>query len=529
MRTQLNANEGKEAYEVEAERRLESERRAREGEKRARESSRHEADRGSAPTGRGSGPKRERPEESVDLTSDGDEGPAEPSPPPRSEEPPARPRTTSETPATQPPPPAPALGRGGSSREEAPPPRPQAGSWNDIQLGAPRRFVCSILGCEKDFGRDAAKLAQHQREQDHWPKSAAPLPAPAPADTSRAAGRDRSASAPSSTPKTTRNRDAVDLDEEPDEPVVTMQMRQVELGTFDCGACQVAFSEKAIRFHTAEATRFQPKGYHEEIELEMTALTNIEIDKEKGLMCVTGFFGYDVPEHYSSFAVADGPKSRVLFHFVSGEGDGVWKGSDRDHRVKSLMQLSPDIRNKTNFNPGKKDFAAELRRFKRRQIEEPKALKATARGSGQGSRQQSAAVAKAGGGSGSAGRSSGSFPGAGQRTDGKAASGTPQIDQYLTGATPRPRSNPRPQRNGSSQYGSGSFDRDFGGHKKRTHNKKVLIYPRPHPHPHLQPSPPPYPNPTLPQPHPTPTLPPLYPHPTLPRCSSTPRRAPRTP
>ena len=36
--------------------------------------------------------RRGRPEESVDLTSDGDEGPAEPSPPLRSAEPPARPR-----------------------------------------------------------------------------------------------------------------------------------------------------------------------------------------------------------------------------------------------------------------------------------------------------------------------------------------------------------------------------------------------------------------------------------------------------
>ena len=159
-----------------------------------------------------------------------------------------------------------------------------------------------------------------------------------------------------------QTRDAVDWDEEPDEPVVTMQMRQVQLGTFDCGACQVAFSEKAIRFHTSEATRFQPHGYHKEIELEMTALTKIEIDKERGVMCVTGFFGYNVPEHYSSFS--DGPKSRVLFHFVSGEGAGVWHGSDRANQTKSLMLLSPDIKQKTSFNPTGRDFAAELQRLK---------------------------------------------------------------------------------------------------------------------------------------------------------------------
>ena len=509
LREQLNANdEGKEAYELEADRlnAMEVERRARDAEKCAHESSRREADRASAPTGRGGAPKRGRPEDSVDLTSDGDEAPAALSPPPRNEEPPVRPRTTSRAPATQPPPPAPALGRGGSGRRGA-------GSWNDIQLGAPRRFVCSILGCERPFGSNNA-LLQHQREQDHWPKSAASLPTPAPADTSRAAARDRSASVPSSTPKTARTRDAVDLDEEPEEPVVTIPMQKVEMGTFDCGACEVAFSEKTISFYTDEATRFQPREYPEMIELEMTALTNIEIDKQRGLMCVTGFFGYDVPEHYSSFAVADGPKSRVLFHFVSSEGDGVWKGSDRDQRVKSLMQLSPDIKNKTNFNPDKKDFAAELKRFKRRQTGEEHVPKPPKAAAGRGSRgsllQASATTGSGGSGSTSAGR----FPGEGRRTDGKGVSGTPPIAQFLSGATPRPqieRNNHRPQRSGAGRHSGGSFDRDFGGFKKRSINKKVLIYPHPHPHPHLQPSLPPYTNPTLP------------------RCSSTPRRAPRTP
>eukprot|EP00964_Phaeocystis_antarctica_P060181 scaffold35861_cov56-Phaeocystis_antarctica.AAC.3 len=503
LRKQLNAGEGKEGYEVEAERRseMEGERRAREADKRARESSRHEADRGSAPTGRGSGPKRERPEESVDLTSDGDEGPAEPSPPPRNEEPPARPRTTGHAPATQPLRPAPA-------------PKPEPGSWKDHQLGARRassgRFVCGAFGCTQDFV-DKAALMEHRRTYEHWPKNDGtseprePEPAPAPADASRAAGRDRSASAPSSTPKTARNRDAVDLDEEPDEPVVTMQMRQVELGTFDCGACQVAFSEKAIRFYTAEATRFQPHGYHEEIELEMSALTRIEIDKDRGVMCITGFFGYAVEGHFTSFAVSNGayngthsppPERRLtpvaacargagdlcrswaLFHLVTGEGDGVWRGSSRDNQVKSLMRLSNTIKEKTGFNPNKRDFATDMRRFKRRQTGEehaPKPPKAAAgRGSGQGSRQQSAAVAKAGGGSGSAGRSSGSFPGAGQRTDGKGTGGTPQIEKYFSGATPRPieRNNHRPQRSGPSRYSGGSSDRDFGGYTKRTHNEK---------------------------------------------------------
>ena len=149
-----------------------------------------------------------------------------------------------------------------------------------------------------------------------------------------------------------------------------MQMRKVELGTFDCGACQVAFTEKAIRFYTDEAPRFQPKGYPEEIQLEMSALTSIQIDKQRGLMCVSGFFGYDVPGHYNSFAAPSSPQSRALFHFNTSEGDGVWSGSDRDNQTRSLMQLSPDIRNKTNFNPDQTDFAAELQRFKRQQTSE---------------------------------------------------------------------------------------------------------------------------------------------------------------
>ena len=79
-------------------------------------------------------------------------------------------------------------------------------------------------------------------------------------------------------------------------------------------------------------------------------------------MCVTGFFGYDVPDHYSPFH-ADGPKSRVLFHFEANEG--VWNGSDRANQTKSLMRLFPDIRDKTYFNPDNRDFAAELRHLKR--------------------------------------------------------------------------------------------------------------------------------------------------------------------
>ena len=102
LRTQLGVHEEKEGYELEAERRdaEQNERRAREAEKRARESSQRDADRAGAATTRGSAPKRGRPEESVDLTSDGDEDAAEPS------HPPSRPRTTSQGPATQPCPPA---------------------------------------------------------------------------------------------------------------------------------------------------------------------------------------------------------------------------------------------------------------------------------------------------------------------------------------------------------------------------------------------------------------------------------------
>ena len=306
-----------------------------------------------------------------------------------------------------------------------------------------------------------------------------------------------------------------------------MQMKKVELGTFDCGACQVAFTEKAIRFYPAEAPHLQPKGYHEEIELEMTALTNIQIDKQRGVMCVTGFFGYDIPEHYSSFAVQTTPKSRALFHFATSEGDGGWGGSDRAKRVQSLMRLSPDIRNKTHFNPGQTDFAAELQRFKRRQPGEehvPKPPKpAAGRGrapppSSRGSLLQQAA---SGSGSGGAGRGRGSgsagtgrFPGQGQRVDGRRTDGTPPIDQFMTGATPRPiegeRNNPRTQSRRSS---GGSFRGDLSGVKKRGVNKKAPIHPRPHPYP-LPPPPssPPRPPPlalTLPLPHPTKVL--IYP------------------
>ena len=55
--------------------------------------------------------------------------------------------------------------------------------------------------------------------------------------------------------------------------------------------------------------------------------------------------GYEVPDHYSPFAVADAPKSRVLFQFEANEG--VWNGSDRAKQTKSLMRLSEEIKNQT--------------------------------------------------------------------------------------------------------------------------------------------------------------------------------------
>ena len=302
-----------------------------------------------------------------------------------------------------------------------------------------------------------------------------------------------------------------------------MQMRKVELGTFDCGACQVAFTEKAIRFYPAEASRFQPKGYHEEIELEMSALTSIKIDKQRGLMCVTGFFGYDVPEHYNCMAVENSPQSRALFHFDTTEGDGVWSGSDRDKRVKSLMRLSPEIRNKTNFNPGQIDFAAELQRFKRRQLGEEHVAKPPKPAAGRGSRAPPPSsrghsllqAATSGSGSGGAGRGRGSgsagtsrFPGQGQRVDGKRTDGTPPIDQFMTGATSRPmereRTNHRPQRSTRSS----SYWGDVSGVKRRGVNKKAPIHPRPHPYPHPPPPSPPRRPPTL-----APTLAPPNPNP----------------
>ena len=206
----------------------------------------------------------------------------------------------------------------------------------------------------------------------------------------RAAKHQRRGSGPSgagpSTPRTARGRDALDLDEEADECVVTMQMRKVELGTFDYGACHVAFTEKAIRFYTNEAPRFQPKGYPEEIELEISGLTYIQIDKQRGLMCLTGYFRYEVPGHYRCFAVEDCPQSRALFHFKISEGDGIWSGSYRYNRVKSLMRLAPDIRKKTHFNPDGIDFAAELRRFKRRQTGEEHVPKPPKPAAGRGRR-----------------------------------------------------------------------------------------------------------------------------------------------
>ena len=300
------------------------------GESRRREEGRRRSDHSDPPKRRREGAV----EEAVDLTGSGDEGPAEPSPPPRNAEPPARPRTTNRAPATQLPPPARAR-RGADSDEDwkpspSPPQKRKAegkAEWKQTQLGAPRHgsFVCSILGCEKQF-QDRAALSEHQRIQDHWPRDresapdeseAAPMPVPTPAEPSRAVGRGHAASVPSSTPKAARTSasTSVDLDEEPDEPAISMQMRQVELGTFDCGACQVAFSETEIRFYPAEG--HQPKGYEEEVLLEMNSLTRIEIDKERGVLCVTGFFGYEIPGQYSSFT-RDGAPRRASTHPASG-------------------------------------------------------------------------------------------------------------------------------------------------------------------------------------------------------------------
>ena len=126
--------------------------------------------------------------------------------------------------------------------------------------------------------------------------------------------------------------------------------------------------------------------WNEEIELEMFGLSAIQIDKQRGLMCVTGLFVYDVPEHYNCYAVESSPKSRALFHFDTSEGYGVWSGSYRANRVQSLMRLSPHIRNKSHFNPERIDFAAELQRFKRRQTSEKHVPKPPKPAAGRGRR-----------------------------------------------------------------------------------------------------------------------------------------------
>ena len=157
--------------------------------------------------------------------------------------------------------------------------------------------------------------------------------------------------------------------------MVIMQMRQVELGTFNCGACEVAFSEKEIRFRPAAG--HQPNGVVEEILLEMSALTRIDIDRQRGVMCVTGLFTYAVEGHYIPFAGAI-PQSRVLLHCTHVLGSP---------ELESLVLLSPEIKRKTTFNPEKRDFAAELGRFNRRHAggDALTPLKATGRGGSQGS------------------------------------------------------------------------------------------------------------------------------------------------
>ena len=84
--------------------------------------------------------------------------------------------------------------------------------------------------------------------------------------------------------------EAVDVEHEPDETVV-LSMRKVELGTFDCGACQVAFTDERIHFFPEN----NPNPHDiEEIVLEVPALTRMEVDKERSVLCVTGFFRCEI-------------------------------------------------------------------------------------------------------------------------------------------------------------------------------------------------------------------------------------------
>lgn len=75
-------------------------------------------------------------------------------------------------------------------------------------------------------------------------------------------------------------------------------------------------------------------------------LVGIDIDKERGVTCVTGFFSGTRSRTTTAPSPSPTPPNRASsFQFEANEG--VWNGSDRAKQTKSLMRLSEEIKNQT--------------------------------------------------------------------------------------------------------------------------------------------------------------------------------------
>ena len=95
----------------------------------------------------------------------------------------------------------------------------------------------------------------------------------------------------------------IDLDELADHPVVTLEMRRIQVGTFDCGACTLVFEKGSCQFFVAEG-KVLPNGSStaDPVTLGFMNISRMDISKKRAVLIITGYFGIDqFGEHYEEY------------------------------------------------------------------------------------------------------------------------------------------------------------------------------------------------------------------------------------
>ena len=98
-----------------------------------------------------------------------------------------------------------------------------------------------------------------------------------------------------------------------DHAAVTMRMLKVELGSWDCGACELVFEPGLLHFIPEEGRTPPGLDVGARLEFAIDGMIRLEIDKEKCVLCVTGYFTIWIDDYYDPFGRIGARGSRHLW------------------------------------------------------------------------------------------------------------------------------------------------------------------------------------------------------------------------